>query len=134
MALARRRCQGYWTVDSGWRLEPMTMSEPCFAIESKNFGSMRGAMSRSPSCFAIESKNFGSMRGAMSRSPSRSSTKPPVEARKPALRALPFPAFFAISTGRHAAREACRDVKPSAYARIASALPSALPSSTGTSS
>ena len=37
-------------------------------------------------------------------------------------------------TSRHAAREAWRDVKPSAYARIASALPSALPSSTGTSS
>ena len=80
--------------------------------------------------FATCSKNQGVCFGCMSRSPSRSMTYSPVDAAKPAFSAAPLPPFLSQKTGLTTTWEYCL----AAARRMASAVPSAEPSSTGTSS
>ena len=110
-----RRCHGYCTTLCGWRFEPITTSAPSRAIASKNHGVCLGWMSRSPSS---------------------SITYSPEDASNPARSAAPFPPFRSQRTGRIVTKRCGGDAaaQPSAAARIAAPVPSAEPSSTGTSS
>ena len=66
-------------------MDPITISEPFFAIEAKKPGKDRGKISRSPS---------------------RRSTNAPFEARNPSFNAFPLPAFFSMKTGTQRDAEA----------------------------